>query len=157
MIPTLIEGGLAVDDRGAVSFVNGFDFAGASMMPPVRRFYLVSNHQIGMIRAWHGHKKEAKYVTAVSGTALVCAVGMDNWIPQTRFTMRGDASEIHKVILSASKPAVLFIPPGYANGWMSLTPDARLMFFSTSTLEESKIDDYRFPARYWNPWKVEER
>lgn len=149
MIPTLIEGGFAIDDRGVVSFVNRFDFAGASMMPPVRRFYLVSNHQTGMIRAWHGHKKEAKYVIAVSGTALVCAVGISGENPAL--------ADPDRFILSASRPAVLFIPPGYANGWMSLTADAKLMFFSTATLEESKTDDYRFPARYWNPWKVEER
>jgi hypothetical protein len=31
------------------------------------------------------------------------------------------------------------------------------MFFSTSTLEESLRDDIRFPARYWDPWQVEER
>ena len=33
MTPTLIEGSIAIDDRGSVSFVNGFDFAGAPMMP----------------------------------------------------------------------------------------------------------------------------
>lgn len=167
MKPVLIEGGFAIDDRGVVSFVNGFEFAGGGfdffgepMMPPVCRFYIVANHHLGFVRAWHGHKKEAKYVTAVSGTALVCAVRVeeqdwnridDSQDPKLR------VNQPQRFILSASKPAVLFIPPGYANGWMSLTPDARLMFFSTLTLEESKTDDYRFPARYWNPWKVEER
>ena len=56
--PWLIEGGLAVDDRGIVSFVNDFDFAG------VKRFYMVSNHKAGFVRAWHAHKHEAKYVMA---------------------------------------------------------------------------------------------
>jgi dTDP-4-dehydrorhamnose 3,5-epimerase len=40
---------------------------------------------------------------------------------------------------------------------MSLTVDAKIMFFSTSTLEESMKDDIRFPARRWDPWHVEER
>jgi dTDP-4-dehydrorhamnose 3,5-epimerase len=40
---------------------------------------------------------------------------------------------------------------------MSLTPDAKLVFFSTATLEESRNDDYRFPARYWDVWQVDER
>ena len=31
------------------------------------------------------------------------------------------------------------------------------MFFSTSTLDESLGDDIRFPARYWDPWQVDER
>jgi dTDP-4-dehydrorhamnose 3,5-epimerase len=40
---------------------------------------------------------------------------------------------------------------------MSLTEDAKLIFFSTSTLEESKDDDFRYPARYWDIWTVAER
>jgi dTDP-4-dehydrorhamnose 3,5-epimerase len=60
-------------------------------------------------------------------------------------------------VLAAKKPSVLFIPAGYANGFMSLTADAQLMFFSTSTLEESKGDDIRYDARHWDIWKVEER
>ena len=60
-------------------------------------------------------------------------------------------------MLSANKPSVLFIPPGYCNGFMSLTQDAKLMFFSTSTLEESRGDDIRFHARHWDIWQPEER
>ena len=59
--------------------------------------------------------------------------------------------------LSAAQPKVLFIPAGYANGFMSLTDDTRLIFFSTSTLDESKEDDVRYDARYWNIWTIEER
>ena len=53
-VPVLLEGGLGVDDRGQVAFVNGFGFEG------VQRFYLVSNHRQGFIRAWHGHRHQAK-------------------------------------------------------------------------------------------------
>ena len=145
MIPAIIEGGLSIDDRGRLAFVNGFDFKS------VRRFYLASNHQPNFIRAWHAHKKEAKCVMAVSGSALVAAVKVVNWKRPRKDT------PIHRFVLSASKPTILAIPAGYANGWMSLTTDCKLMFFSTSTLEESKGDDFRFPACYWDPWKVEER
>ena len=48
----IINGGIAVDDRGSVRFVNEFDFKN------VKEFYHVSNHRRGFIRAWHGHKKE---------------------------------------------------------------------------------------------------
>jgi hypothetical protein len=40
---------------------------------------------------------------------------------------------------------------------MSLEEDTRIMVFSTSSLEESKGDDFRYHGRYWNPWEVEER
>lgn len=143
--PVLLEGGLGVDDRGQVAFVNGFGFEG------VKRFYMVSNHRQGFIRAWHGHKHEAKYVSVVQGSALVCAVKVDDWEhPSVE-------AQIHRHVLSAQKPSVLFIPAGFANGFMSLTEDAKLMFFSTSTVEESRNDDIRFESRHWDPWQIVER
>jgi dTDP-4-dehydrorhamnose 3,5-epimerase len=52
---------------------------------------------------------------------------------------------------------VIYIPPGYANGFMSLTSDLKLMYFSTSTLDQSAGDDIRYDARYWDIWDVIER
>lgn len=143
--PRLMEGALAVDDRGSVGFVNDFDFSG------VRRFYVVTNHRAGFVRAWHAHRREAKYVTATRGAAVVGAVRIDDWESPAR-----DA-EVHRFTLSAQRPAVLYIPAGYANGFMSLTADATLVFFSTSTLDESRGDDIRYDSRHWDVWDVVER
>ncbi len=143
--PAVIAGASSVDDRGVVGFVNDFHFTG------VKRFYTVRNHKQGFIRAWHAHKKEAKYVTAVQGSAVVGAVAIDDWenpSPQ---------AEVHRFILSAKSPSVLYIPAGYANGFMSLTGDTIMVFFSTATLEESKGDDIRYDSRYWDIWNVVER
>lgn len=135
----LINGGIAVDDRGSVTFINDFDFK------DVKRFYMVSNHSKGFIRAWHGHKKEAKYVLVTRGAALVCTTPLDEY-------------DLEKVVLSATKPQILHIPAGYYNGFKTLTDDAQLMFFSTSTLEESAGDDIRLPADQWsNVWEIEQR
>jgi dTDP-4-dehydrorhamnose 3,5-epimerase-like enzyme len=143
--PQLIEGGLSVDDRGEVAFVNEFNFEG------IQRFYAVSNHAAGFVRAWHAHRHESKYVMVVQGAAVVGAVLVDDWEKPSR------GAKVHRYVLSAAKPAVLYIPPGYANGFMSLTADTKLLFFSTSTVAESKEDDVRFEARYWDPWEVTER
>jgi len=143
--PRLFKGGLAVDDRGEVSFVNDFDFAG------VKRFYAVSNHRQGFVRAWHAHRHEAKYVMVASGAALVGAVAIDD------FTAPSKQAEVGRFVLSAATPSVLYIPAGYANGFMSLSTDTKLIFFSTRTLAESQGDDIRFDARYWNIWDVVER
>ena len=116
--PYITEGGLGVDDRGSVAFVNGFQF------DEVKRFYIVSNHKAGFVRAWHAHKLEAKAVMVVHGAAIVAAVPIDNWDKPSK-----DA-KIFRHILSCEKPGVFCIPPGYANGFMSLTSDAKLMFFS---------------------------
>ncbi|KKU14140.1 MAG: hypothetical protein UX17_C0001G0014 [Parcubacteria group bacterium GW2011_GWC2_45_7] len=143
--PLLIEGGFGVDDRGEVAHVNGFNFVG------VKRFYTISNHRPGFIRAWHAHKKEAKYVLVVSGAALVGAVKIDN------FEAPDENVKVHRFVLSGKKPAVLFIPAGFANGAMTLTPGTKIIYFSTASLEETKGDDYRYDARYWDIWAIEER
>ena len=143
--PEFIEGGLVVDDRGEVGFVNECDLQG------VRRFYTVNNHSRGFVRAWHGHKKESKYLTVVQGAMLVCVVKPDNWKSPSRDL------PIERFVLSEHKPAILYIPEGHAHGTMSLTEDAKLLVFSTAALEESLSDDYRLPFDYWDPWEVKQR
>ena len=60
-------------------------------------------------------------------------------------------------MLSETTPSVLFLPAGSANGAMSLSEDAQILVYSTSTLQESLNDDIRFPSRLWDPWTIEER
>jgi dTDP-4-dehydrorhamnose 3,5-epimerase len=143
--PSLTQGDIGIDDRGSISFVNDFRFEG------VKRFYLVTNHRAGFVRAWHAHRKESKYVTVVQGAAVVAAVLIDDWDTPDQH------ARVHRHVLSATRPAVLFVPAGYANGFMSLTDDSKLIWFSTATIEESRGDDIRYDARYWNPWAVVER
>jgi dTDP-4-dehydrorhamnose 3,5-epimerase len=145
--PDLIPGSFSVDDRGHLTFFNDFDLE----FEPARRIYLTSNYRSNFIRAWHAHKKESKYVTVIQGSALVCAVRVINWRKP-----RKDVP-VHRFVLSAHQPSILAIPAGYANGWMSLTADAKLLWLSTATLDESRNDDVRYSSRYWNPWEVAER
>lgn len=143
--PRLIEGGVAVDDRGQVAFVNDFDFGG------VKRFYVVSNHQSRFLRAWHAHKREEKFATVLSGAALFGVVPVDDWQEPSRDL------PISRFVLTEHKPAVLHIPAGFAHGFMTLRPDTRVVFFSSATLAESAEDDFRYDARYWDFWTVVER
>jgi dTDP-4-dehydrorhamnose 3,5-epimerase-like enzyme len=138
MKPELMNGGLAVDDRGMVRFVNDFSFT------DVKRFYQVSNHKRDYIRAWHGHNHEQKYVYVPKGTALIGAVNMQT-------------EEIFKFILSDKKPCILKIPNGFANGFKTLEEDTQILFFSTSTLQESLNDDIRFAYNKWNIWEEDYR
>ncbi len=139
--PFVLEGKLSKDERGEVGFVNSFSF------PQVKRFYTVKNHKKYMIRAWHGHRKEAKFVYALSGKALLGSVAIDNWENPSK------KLEVHTFVLDAKMPTIVYVPPGYVNGFQSLTANAKLMFFSTSTLEESLKDDIRFQKEYWNIWR----
>ncbi|HBV01216.1 MAG TPA: sugar epimerase [Candidatus Taylorbacteria bacterium] len=131
----LIKGDTHIDERGTLRFINGFDLAG------VKRFYQVENHRAHFIRAWHGHKREQKYMYVASGSVYVGVVDLKT-------------KEIQKFILSAEKPSILEIPGNTAHGFMNLSEHTKIIFFSTATLEESKKDDLRFPWDKWNIWDI---
>jgi dTDP-4-dehydrorhamnose 3,5-epimerase-like enzyme len=144
-IPTFIKGGISIDDRGSLTFVNDFNIEN------FKRFYTVRNHTQGFVRAWHGHLNETKAIMAISGTAIVAAVEMTS-------TKSPDKNkEVYKYVVSSSSPGIVLIPAGFANGFKTLAPDTVLLIFSSSTLEESTGDDYRFPYDYWDPWYIEQR
>lgn len=174
--PRLIPGGGAVDERGRVIFCNGFDFAQAG----IKRLYLLSNHQAGYVRAWHGHKTEAKYVLVTRGAALVCCVPLKDLerldLPKANVTTPWrepkhsstayrptretvpNPPNVYRFVLSDRQPAVLYIPPGYANGHMALVTPCDVMHFSMFTIEEAKGDDLRFPARAIpGVWEITEK
>jgi dTDP-4-dehydrorhamnose 3,5-epimerase len=112
---------------------------------------MVSNHIAGRVRAWHAHRREVKMIWPVEGSALVGVVPIDDWDHPS------PALPVGRYVLSSTRPSLLVVPAGYANGFMSLTSGAKLLFLSTSTLEESTADDVRFDARYWDPWQVPDR
>lgn len=137
---TLIDGGIHKDERGKISFVNSFDFH------DVKRFYLIQNSSIDIIRAWQGHKIETKYFYVISGSFLVCGVKIDDWKHPS------ENLPVEKYILLEDKSQILKIPSGYANGIKALQEESKLLIFSTSSLEESKNDDYRFDKNLWRNW-----
>lgn len=124
----LVQGKNFVDDRGMLTFFNDFDFS------EVKRMYLVRNHKAGFIRAWHGHKKEAKYITVLQGSAIIASMAMN---------VENQQGTVKKVTLSEYDPKIFYIPPGYYNGFKTLTDNTILQFFSTTTIDEAKYDDYR--------------
>lgn len=136
--PHLIEGGLHVDARGAVTFVNDFDFQG------VDRFYAVRSHRPHEPRGWVGHRQERKWFFVVQGTSLIAVVQPDDWqLPTSNVP-------VERFILSAVKPQILCVPAGHATGSISLTGDAVLLIFSSGRIENAKADDYRFPVDIWS-------
>jgi len=137
----IFKGGRAIDDRGELKFIDNFDFSKAG----IKRFYHTENHCRGVIRAWHGHKIEEKYVYVVRGTALFGTVNMEDTTKQEKF------------VLSARDPKILHIPSGYYNGFMSLEEDTIVLYYSTLLLPEAIKDDYRQPWDMWNPWHVDYR
>ena len=105
------------------------------------------------IRAFHGHMKEAKYVYVASGAILLCIVKLD------RSDKPDKKANVKSFVLSGINPEVVYVPPGFANGFKALKKDTKVIFFSTATLKQSLKDDYRFPFDYWGNdiWKVDKQ
>lgn len=143
----IISGDSSFDDRGVVKFINDFNFKN------VKRFYQVTNHNTKIIRAFHAHKKEQKYVYVAKGTILLCLA------PIVNFSSPSKKTKVRRIILSDKKPQIVYVPEGYANGFRSLEKDSVVIFYSTSTLIQSQKDDYRYPHDYWGKsiWKTKNR
>lgn len=137
MIPQLIAGGNFSDHRGTVSYVNDFSFK------DIDRFYIISNSDAHPVRAWQGHKLDAKNFYCLSGSFRIHYVKIDYWDhPSKDLT-------IETVTLSASESKMLHIPAGYANAIESLELDSKLLSFSNLPLHNVSDDDVRYEANYW--------
>jgi len=135
--PRIINGGLHVDARGIVSFVNDFDFKG------VDRFYTIRAHRPHELRGWVGHQRDHKWFFAVQGTMLIAVVKPDQW------DYPASSLPVERFVLSAAQPQVLHVPAGYATGSVNLNIDSILMVFSSGRIQDAKVDDHRFAVGTW--------
>ena len=62
MKPHIIQGGTFSDHRGTLSYVNDFNFN------DIERFYIIGNSDTHPLRAWQGHKLDAKNFYCLSGS-----------------------------------------------------------------------------------------
>jgi dTDP-4-dehydrorhamnose 3,5-epimerase len=138
----IIQGRTHIDERGKLIFFNEFDMSG------VKRFYVIEHHSMTTVRAWQGHRKEEKWFYVISGSFKVALVQPDDWERPSQELL------VEEYVLTASKPEVLHIPGGYANGFKGLEPGSKMMVFSSFTVAESKADDYRFDADKWYDWNT---
>ena len=126
------------DDRGYFTAIN-FDEGS-------KRAYLIKNHRAGVIRAFHGHKKEKKTLYVIKGAFKVILINM----------LTGDWKSFN---ITEKANNVLKIPQQMYNGFVSLTEDSELLVISSSSLEESKNDDFRIPYDVLGKhiWEIEHR
>lgn len=130
MIPTLLQGNIHRDVRGEIRFVNAFD-----MKSVVRMYTIVP--AMGVIRAWQGHRIEAKWFSVLYGEVEVSIIPVLGW--EVPF----EVGVPYNYALSSANPQVLHIPGGYLNGFRSLKPNSILQVYSDVSLEVSSEDDYR--------------
>lgn len=137
MNPKVIQGGNFSDHRGTISYVNDFSFK------DIERFYIISNSDENPIRAWQGHKLDAKNFYCLAGSFKIHFVKIDNWDnPSKDLT-------IETVFVNAQESKIVHIPAGYANAVQSLEKDSKLISFSTLPLANVNEDDVRYDSNYW--------
>lgn len=138
MKPKIIQGGNFADHRGSISFVNDFDFS------DIERFYIISNSKENPLRAWQGHKLDAKNFYCLSGSFNIHFIKIDNWENPSKNLI------IETILVSEFDSKIVHIPAGYANAVESLEENSKLMSFSTLPLTNVSEDDVRYPEDYWS-------
>ncbi|MEK7642694.1 MAG: dTDP-4-dehydrorhamnose 3,5-epimerase family protein [Patescibacteria group bacterium] len=144
--PRAIEYPVFADDRGVFApVVNGLNKIEPKAGQAKRIYYCVNDTK-GIVRGFHYHKKEWKFFVIVQGSAKFVALNPEN------------PEEKYQFISSARKNNLISVPPGFANGWVSLSDNTILLCVSTSTTEESIKDDKRYDPYEWGDvWAVKAR
>lgn len=114
----IIKGGLHIDDRGKMTYINDFDLS------ITKRFYTIQHTNTEVIRAWQGHKIETKWFYVIKGTFKIAKVKINDW-DHTKNNV-----EVTDYILSEKDPEILQIEPRYANGFKALEPGSILTIYS---------------------------
>ena len=137
-----IKGDVAKDERGQIRFVNGFD------MSAVKRFYIIRNSDIELIRGWRGHRIEQRWFYVLSGGFEFNIVKIDNWdIPAKNLL-------VNKIIVKAEGLHVLHIPAGYATAIRAIEPHAELLVYGDYGIEHAPQDDFTWELDYFMDLKT---
>lgn len=144
--PIIERAPLHVDDRGSVYCP--FDHNGDGDVGLIKRTYVVQNWKVGMIRAWHGHRKGWTGMHVIHGAAKLVAVPIED--EGTGLFAPGDSGDAVSVVLSDKNPGILWIPPGYFNGSITLVDNTKILVYSTLTFDEVKQDDVRGEVSHWD-------
>jgi dTDP-4-dehydrorhamnose 3,5-epimerase-like enzyme len=128
----------------------------------VKRSYFINNSQKGVIRGFHYHQNENKYFVVLRGAAkfVTAAMSYGTALAISEKDFQDDFFKIEpqSFVLTEHNAQMLVVPPGYANGWMSLTDNCLLLAMSSSSVRQSQGDDIRLdPYLFDDVWSVKAR
>lgn len=139
---TSIQGGIAQDERGQIRFVNDFD------MTKVKRFYIIKNKDIDLVRGWRAHRIEQRWFYVLSGSFSLDLVKIDDWIEPNR------QLKVENRILTADELNVLYIPAGYATAIRALEVESELLVYADYPLSHATEDNHVYPLDYFVHRKI---
>jgi len=138
----ILNGGSAKDARGEIRFVNDLD------MSEIKRFYLIKNLDLSVVRGWRGHRRESRWFYSIAGSFRIDLLKIDDWE-----TPSNDI-EIIRQNLTSENHQMLHIPPGYATTIQALEHDSELLVFANSKIEDALADDFTWPLTYFINRKI---
>lgn len=133
----IIQGGVAKDQRGQIRFVNDFD------MTAVKRFYIIQNSDLELVRGWRAHRIEQRWFYVLSGVFRMDLVQIDNW---------QEASPdlpVETRMISADNQEIWHVPKGYGTAFQALEPHSQLLVFADHGIEHVPMDDYTWDWAYF--------
>lgn len=132
-----IQGGIAKDHRGQIRFVNDFD------MSEVKRFYIIKNTDLELIRGWRAHRIEQRWFYVISGSFKIDIVEIDNWDQASKNLA------VKTEIVKSEDNKVLHLSSGYGSAIQALEEGSELLVFSDFGIENAPKDDYTYPVDYF--------
>ena len=147
----LLYGNLGLQPQITSDFIVSSNHVYAFMTLSFLGYFSYENHKLNFIRAWHGHKKEQKYILILSGSIKVSLVKINNWKKPNK------KLQIKNYYLNEKCPQMLYIPGGYAHGTQNLKKNTSFIVFSNFSINQSLKDDFRYPYDYWGDWKTNYR
>lgn len=132
-----IQGGISLDGRGQIRYVNEFD------MSLVKRFYIIKNSDTELIRGWRGHRIERRWFYVLSGSFELNLVKIDDWDePSVNLP-------IEKIKLTSDDLQIVYLPMGHASAFRALEENSELLVFADFSLDHAPFDNYIWPIDYF--------
>jgi len=134
---SFIQGGISKDHRGQIRFVNEFD------MSLVKRFYLIKNSDLELVRGWRAHRVEQRWFYVLSGSFRIDLVKIDNWDNPSKDL------NIEKIVLSVNDHKVFHVPSGYGTAFQAIEEDSEILAFANYPLSHAPSDDHTYNLDYF--------
>jgi len=137
-----------VDDRGCLTELCRVDWD--EVPTEIRQVYSVQNHSKGTVRAFHCHNELIDYFNIVKGSAKFILFHYDKFKEfctkpvedyNLGFIQEFCESEWYQeYTLSDKKMQMLYIPPRWMHGWISLEDGTMLLSNASDVFNPDKID-----------------
>jgi len=133
----IIQGGVEKDHRGQIRFVNDFD------MTEIKRFYIITNVNVELVRGWRAHRIEQRWFYALKGSFFVDIVQISDW------ENVDSKSIVERRILKSDSMELLHLPPGYGTAFQAIEEESELLVFADYPISHAKYDDYTWAEHYF--------